>query len=543
MNMTKSPSLLSCLCVAGLLVAACSGPRQDPDVVQVVDVPEFDVPNPDVPDPIVEDSPTVDVAAMCFSDSGPGGRVCSGNCVDTLSDPQNCGGCGMACLAGAVCSNGMCEVRCAAGLVKCDGRCVDPRTNNAFCGASGQCDGVNAGENCGRGLFCIRGRCETVCPPGQLNCGGNCVDPQTSAQFCGATADCAGMNAGTRCMGADVCAAGRCGANCPAGYVNCNGSCIDPQSSTQFCGADAMCSMGSFSACAAGQVCSGGRCGLSCGTGTIRCGAPPVCVDPQTSRRYCGATADCSGANVGRECLASEQCIAGRCVYFEPPSSEISPAPDAADFQVVDVPRPSTFSVGSILPGTIYYTTDGTEPRPGTGTTASAVNLLSIMMGQQAPISQLRWYMDYGGVYGRESRTHVRLVRVNPAVANSSGFLYEGMRINGSPTALVPAGSMVTVDMTHTQWHSNAMGYCPGCAVIQFQSFDNTLASSTQFGGGSCLQEGAGTFPGMQRPLRFTFTAPAQRGRYAIRGGLSYDFQMACPRYAGGAPIGYFYVR
>src|SRR5947209_3197818 len=35
------------------------------------------------------------------------GRVCSGVCVDTTSDPKNCGGCAIACGVNQVCSAGV----------------------------------------------------------------------------------------------------------------------------------------------------------------------------------------------------------------------------------------------------------------------------------------------------------------------------------------------------------------------------------------------------------------------------------------------------
>ena len=529
----------------GALSTGCSGPKQDPVDVPTapIDVVEIDVQEFDSPNPII-DVMTVDVPAVCFADSGPGARVCSGNCVDTLSDSQNCGACGVACLAGASCNNGMCEVRCAAGLVKCDGRCIDPRTNNAFCGASMDCEGLSAGAICARGLFCIRGVCETVCPPNQINCGGNCIDPQASPLNCGASGDCAGMNAGASCARNEVCAMGVCGANCPPGFVNCGGNCIDPQSSAPFCGANAMCNLGSYISCPAGQLCSGGRCGNSCGTGTLRCGNPPSCVEASTSRRFCGAVGDCLGVNAGRECRPSEQCLSGRCVYFEPPPSEITPYPSNGENEVVDVPRPVNFSIGGVIPGTIYYTIDGSEPRPGTGTTLSAVNIATVTIGN-AGISTLRWFMDYGPVYGRESEIQQRLIRVSASAYVAPGALFESMRINnGGPTALVAPGTPMTITVQHTSWHQGPGFFCPGCAIIQFQSFDNSVASSAQFTGGSCEQDNVPPWPGQQqRPRQFTFTAPMQRGRYAIRWGTSLDFQMACPRYVGGAPIGYFYVR
>jgi len=50
---------------------------------------------------------------------------------------------------------------CATGLVWCSGACIDPQTSQAFCGASGDCSGPNAGVACGDGEFCLEGTCNT----------------------------------------------------------------------------------------------------------------------------------------------------------------------------------------------------------------------------------------------------------------------------------------------------------------------------------------------------------------------------------------------
>lgn len=46
---------------------------------------------------------------------------------------------------------------CPAPFVSCGGGCIDPRTNPAYCGASGDCAGSNAGETCP--AACSGGRC------------------------------------------------------------------------------------------------------------------------------------------------------------------------------------------------------------------------------------------------------------------------------------------------------------------------------------------------------------------------------------------------
>ena len=47
----------------------------------------------------------------CTSPARPAGATdCGGACVDTASDPANCGGCGLACAAGETCASGTCQL-------------------------------------------------------------------------------------------------------------------------------------------------------------------------------------------------------------------------------------------------------------------------------------------------------------------------------------------------------------------------------------------------------------------------------------------------
>ena len=47
-----------------------------------------------------------------------------------------------------ICVNGSCALGCEAGKVRCRGHCIDPLTDAAFCGASADRTGANAGANC-----------------------------------------------------------------------------------------------------------------------------------------------------------------------------------------------------------------------------------------------------------------------------------------------------------------------------------------------------------------------------------------------------------
>jgi hypothetical protein len=75
----------------------------------------------------------------------------AGTCVDTQSDPQNCGTCGNACGIDQHCDGGVCV--CDLGFTECAaGTCVDLDNDDSNCGACGnQCDVVH--DTCRSG-FC-----------------------------------------------------------------------------------------------------------------------------------------------------------------------------------------------------------------------------------------------------------------------------------------------------------------------------------------------------------------------------------------------------
>jgi hypothetical protein len=104
-----------------------------------------------------------------------------------------------------------------------------------------------------------------TCPAGLVTCGGNCIDPRTSSSYCGATSGCgvSGGTAGTACSGGSVCINGACTVSCPASQVACGGLCINPTTDTVHCGATAGCGVSGGSAgatCPNGTTCSGGSC-------------------------------------------------------------------------------------------------------------------------------------------------------------------------------------------------------------------------------------------------------------------------------------------
>lgn len=127
---------------------------------------------------------------------GPGQATCGASCVALDRDPSNCGACGHACGAHAVCAFGVCVPDCGAGDALCgdgaDAYCAHVTSDDQNCGA--------CGSACPVGSACEQGVCGAACSGGLSLCDGQCVDLGSDASHCGAC--------GTACAG--TCAEGRC---------------------------------------------------------------------------------------------------------------------------------------------------------------------------------------------------------------------------------------------------------------------------------------------------------------------------------------------
>jgi hypothetical protein len=228
-------------------------------------------------------------------DRCPAGQLeCGAICADPDTDAQNCGDCGIACDPGKSCVGGACISDCPAGQTFC-GECADTQTDATNCGG--------CGITCRVGATCNAGTC--ACPTGQIICGEGCVDPSSSTLFCGASGDCMGANVGMGCSG--VCVGGACEAACPTGTTRCtNGDtpiCADVTTHPMHCG---MCGM----ACPAGTneraTCAAGACSSTCNTGFLDCDSADGCeTDGASDEANCGAC--------GTTCPSGRTCNAGVC--------------------------------------------------------------------------------------------------------------------------------------------------------------------------------------------------------------------------------------
>jgi hypothetical protein len=241
-----------------------------------------------------------------------GQTLCNTVCLETASfqtDPNNCGGCGIACGPGATCASGVCQ--CPVGATRCDAllpRCRDLQTDPGACGACNTpCTKVGAG--------CAAGVCQCL-PPRDDDCGTFCTDTLTDRLNCGPNAGSCG-NACT--LANEICAGGAC--TCPASFpiacpVDAPTACVNTQTDAANCGGCGVeCPL-------TNDVCDAGTCDCPVGLPDI-CGS--TCVDLDTDEQNCGTC--------GTVCPSGATCTGGRPAACQCPVG----APDVCNATCVDL--------------------------------------------------------------------------------------------------------------------------------------------------------------------------------------------------------------
>jgi len=207
-------------------------------------------------------------------------------CKSLLTDPQNCGGCGVQCPSNQSCTNGACSgdvAPCGIGSrnLYCD-LAGEGAASGVCCPGSGctnlQVDPQNCGacnSPCLTGFSCVSGQCavatctsatqQQTClvagaPTGEC-CGTTCASIGSDPANCGAC--------GTTCVGGETCNGGGCGFDSCAGEQGnpchldagsvifggqcCSNACLDTGTDPLNCG-------GCNLPCPGNATCSGGHC-------------------------------------------------------------------------------------------------------------------------------------------------------------------------------------------------------------------------------------------------------------------------------------------
>ena len=241
--------------------------------------------------------------ASAVETCGSGTLFCNGACI--AEDQQNCGACGATCEPTQVCSNGQCGSQCSGGTTLCSGHCVDTKTDPKNCG---RCGGPPDGGSC---PFCQSGKCVSECTAPQENCNGSCVDVTSDSKNCG--------SCGHECPASrPLCNKGTCDVTCGA-LAACNSGCTDTNLDPNNCGG---CDTvenphkcpSPIDPATGDAVCVNGNCEIACNQGLTYCvivgpenGSNPECVDTENDSLNCGFC--------GHKCTSgtSPICVGGVC--------------------------------------------------------------------------------------------------------------------------------------------------------------------------------------------------------------------------------------
>ena len=235
-------------------------------------------------------------------------RCCGETCIDVLTDPKNCGICGVACPDGIACVDGKCDVKptcqCSDGKV-CDenGDCVVKcgsslcRPDESCCGNT--CTTLDTVKHCGscdnacqgNAPFCQYGACADKCSP--QTCEAQSAQCGTVNDGCGNALDCGS------CADAKVCTSNQC-VDPPCSPTTCATKGKNCGTIDDGCGGKLNCGSCSGAKECKNNVCTNPEC------------KPKTCAE---QGKKCGSTSDGCGKTIQcGSCSSSQDCKNNVCV-------------------------------------------------------------------------------------------------------------------------------------------------------------------------------------------------------------------------------------
>lgn|GEM_PF-4536499 len=226
---------------------------------------------------------------------------CNGVITDIMTDPDNCGSCGVACDSGS-CVAGRCTDesgrmgRCGPLQIQCDGTCTHIMTDEENCGVCGNVCLPPFSE-------CCDGQCIQPCDPGETCIEGGCHNTSSDSLYCGEgweRCDYPSVCCGGACrnFNDDEQNCGECGEVCDSDYTCCNGNCVDVSGSSFNCGECGH-------RCPVDELCCDGVCCNTSLRGIICCSSG--CTDIYQDEQNCGRCGD--------RCTPGAECIEGTCLW------------------------------------------------------------------------------------------------------------------------------------------------------------------------------------------------------------------------------------
>ncbi len=241
--------------------------------------------------------------ASCNTSAGSAGLCCAGIC-EPQGTANSCGAaCATACpLTYEVCTAGKCA--CPSTLSEsCPPACVDTSSDPDNCG---KCNAhCTTADPHAVGVACTKGACSPLCNSSYpTNCTGVCTNIKNDSNNCG--------SCGAKCTGGRTCQSKSCECTSTADPDDCGGaSCTNLKTDNDNCGkCGLVCSK--VDPNATGSCNGSGQCNLVCNTGYKTCTAGKPCVHVLgNDNANCG---DCNVACTASNAMETAACTAGACV-------------------------------------------------------------------------------------------------------------------------------------------------------------------------------------------------------------------------------------